>query len=94
MARFKPGQQVVCVRPNAPYRCHDKGLVTIWGPKFNEIVTIQSYYRHDRVVLLEYSGIDPYNGMESTFKEYYFEPLVSDAILREELESVPEPYTL
>lgn len=92
--RFEPGQQIVCVRPNAPYKCLNTGIITVFGPKYNEIVTVSGYFSVDRLILAEYSDIDPSVGLTATFREVYFEPLVSDSVLARELESVPEPFTI
>lgn len=96
MRRFKPGQHVVCIRPTAPYR-NEHG-VTTYGPKFNEVVTVCCYSRSDItcVVLHEYSEIKMIDGQRTqfVFGEHYFEPLVDDEVLREELKDVRGPFTI
>lgn len=99
MNRFKPGQEVVCIRPNGPYTRTYKFLGTsdtANGPKYNDTVTITGYdpsSPEPRVSLLEYSGINPMGGIDF-YREVYFEPLVSDELLIEQLEQVAEPFTV
>jgi hypothetical protein len=74
------------------------------GPKFNEVVTVYGYSwggikaKQGCVLISEYIAPKHTNlagkPVPPTFGEHHFEPLVSDAVLREELLSVPEPFTI
>lgn len=86
MSKFKPGQKLVCVIPRDEYWTDGKGFVD--GPKFNDIVTSAGKAKEDQAILL-LEWPDP-----EGWYHVHFEPIVSDAVLREELESVPEPFTI
>jgi hypothetical protein len=82
--RFKPGQEVVCVTKEHEWRCHP-GSEGMPHPKYNETCVIDHYC----------GGIAPDGnllvhivGYESCFTETCFEPLVNDAVLAEELETI------
>jgi hypothetical protein len=93
LMRFKPGQKVVCVRPNSRYTIKSgprKGLKHRIGPRFNEIVTIASLppgwaIKPGQVLLAEYMAA------EMSYDEKYFEPLISDAVLAKELSEIEQP---
>lgn len=96
--RFKPGQQVVCIRPTKPFKVAsgpDAGKMHTYGPKYNELVTVQEITPYgEGVTLFEYPG-DPFgNPLQIAYSEKSFEPLVSDAVLSEQLATVPEPFTI
>lgn len=81
MKNFKPGQEVVCTSSVA------------WavgkGPKQNEVVTVKSKGLDEYWSFVEYWDAD-----ENYYKEVYFEPLVEDSVLSEELASISEPVTV
>jgi hypothetical protein len=93
--RFKKGQKVVCVRPTGPFVCNATGLIEDIGPKFNDIVTVAGYSMAHlgNVYISEYLWSDRHRRRRS-FREYHFEPIISDAVLAEELAKVREPQIL
>ena len=98
--RFKKGDKVTPSK-NSEWR-HDagRGEVNEYAPKFGEIVTVNHYDTISNpwgkcwVNFDEYPLPDSENGLPQYFNDKLFEPLVSDAVLREELETVKEPYTI
>lgn len=95
MARFKPGQ-LVTPKYKDGWEHSEKKYAPPAAPKYGDVVTIDCYpYPH----LQQYCAFVEYpqcnlSGQRIAFYESDFEPLVSDAVLREELESVPEPFTI
>lgn len=93
--RFKKGQKVTLKkRANWGHR-YMVDYKPMAGPKFGEVVTVDSYpypYEPEYCAFEEYQQTTE-NGIYS-FWEGDFEPLISDAVLRLELESVPEPFTI
>ncbi len=88
--RFKPGEQVVCIRANNNKWIYNGMLFT--GPKHGEIVTISSYNGGDCVHLVEYSICENgYFGINSYY-EHNFEPLMDITELTEILEQQTEPH--
>ncbi len=82
--RFKPNQKVVCVRPNKPYIENNKHW---WGPKFNEIVTIDRYSIQNpkSVELKEYPQIARAS-LPISYREEHFAPILDDKVITELLE--------
>lgn len=75
---------------------NDTDTVNNYAPTFGEVVTVDFYSQSDSefCCFREYPEIDPLDNDRHYFFEDEFEPLVSDAVLREELEQVPEPFTV
>lgn len=100
MPKFKVGQKVT-LRVNGKWHA-DAGIGehNNYGPKFGEIVTVNHYAPDYPMFGKEWVNFDEYqkpnvlNGKPEYYSDYRFEPVISDAVLREELDSVPEPYTL
>lgn len=87
MARFKPGQQVVCVRPDKNFKSYLTGKSHNFGPKNNEIVTIESYpSKWPGFVMLKEYVRNPFTGNKSCYEEKWFEPLMDITELTEILE--------
>jgi hypothetical protein len=89
MSKFKIGDKVTMVN-NKPWALV-RGMPPHSFPIFGEIYTV-AVTEGDQIGLFEL-GVGPcgrYDGWE----EKAFEKVVSDAVLREELESVPEPSTI
>jgi hypothetical protein len=84
---WKPGQKLVCTK-RAPWSlvC---GSGTCRQPVFNEIVTfLEDGWDPEYIQLVEYScGL---RGERVEWKAAYFQPLVSDAVLAEELSQITE----
>lgn len=101
MKRFQKGQKVVCVGKgkwfleNPIIQRYFFGLLkrTIrdaHGPSFNEIVTCDGYTNTGQSIFLEeYSFC--IDGIRAGWLDKYFEPLVSDEVLEEELKSIGVP---
>jgi hypothetical protein len=86
--RFEIGQQVVCVRKGNWRRREDYTIAN--GPNFNEVVTVKEQgERKGDIVLVEYA-YDSRDGRSIAFDERAFQPLVSDAVLAEELSQITE----
>lgn len=79
MARFKIGQEIVCLAK----KWHNV-LGPSYGPAFNEIVTVEKY-------IGEFAGFTFIKLVEHTdyYNEADFEPLVSDRVLEKELATIP-----
>lgn len=88
MKNFKPGQEVVYreVFHNPDY---PSDFIT---PKDNEIITIDSYcgcfYNREHWFICEYPTDKI--GRKQVFYEENLHPILSDSILEEELETIPE----
>lgn len=82
---FKPGQELVCIHKGQWIgTCGDIGI----GPEFNETVTVESgcWAYPGNIFLAEYPLST--TGRQQSFKSIWFQPLVSDKVLEEELESL------
>lgn len=95
MARFKVGQQVVCVRPgNGLWRGMDTLGLTIEssGPAYNDIVTVSDTPSlfPDAIGLVEYPDIPEGCTLPNVFACKWFEPLADITELKQILESQPE----
>lgn len=97
--KYKPNQKLVCTVNSNGNWIQETNLSWIQyiglksritkGPKFNEIVTVDTYMDCGGISFKEY---DTYkNGERNTFDEIYFEPLISDSVLQAELERCREP---
>ena len=86
MARFKPRQQVVCVKKNWVDINGKRGAP---GPKYNEIVTVEKYDDEPYMFLIEHKHIN-YKGQVHTYNENCFEPLADISELEELLKAEPE----
>lgn len=103
MNKFKPNQKIVCVVKGQWNWAPDARITSFWllawvklmkrfrtyGPKFNEIVTVESINMPGRVILSEYKPKLP-NGGIGEYMEEYFEPLVESEVLRNELADIFE----
>lgn len=96
--RFKPGDKVVCLASGDWVKQNNFSWLQILGlkskksngPKFNEIVTVDSWTCAPyEIALKEYSTMD--GNHRHTYSERCFAPLVSDAVLEAELSSCREP---
>lgn len=83
MAKFKPGQEVVCT-VSVDWQCNCCGD-KILGPKKDEIVTVQEYSHRLGTFFT------PTEYQEGVFPENAFEPVVSQEIIEELLEHMPKP---
>lgn len=89
--RFKPGQKVVCVEGD-PWISNEADYGPKFGPQFNDIVTVHGYPpQHPGYVILSEYRYSHVSGREMAFSEHYFEPLIEDAILEEELNQCRQP---
>jgi hypothetical protein len=86
MARFKPNQSVVCVI-DAPWAY--KNVNVNFGPKYGDIVTVESY-RDSQYLILKEHKFDPTDGMRIGFDEEFFEPLADISELESILKEQPE----
>lgn len=93
--KFKSGQKVVCIATGKwTFSCKKlsfwKALFAKFshgfGPKFNEIVTVDGYADPGYIYVKEYRLLE--QEREYSFAEYAFEPLISDEQLEHELESI------
>lgn len=84
MARFKPGQHVVCV-DKTEWIDVDKLKIHQHSPLFNQeyIVNGTSHYRGEDYISLQ--------GHSGYFCDESFEPLIDEDTLIRELNSVPNP---
>lgn len=89
MNRFKPGQQVVCIRWRS-FRHSDSKIPapTDFGPKYGEIVTVACYAKPTSIRLVEYPL--SYTGCPASFAERVFMPLMDISELESLLHSIPE----
>lgn len=88
MSRFKPGQQIVCIKPEGEKWTADDGSGVIgYGPKFNELVNVD-YYKDNHITLIQYPQI--IDGFRHAFNENEFEPLPEINELTSILESDPQ----
>lgn len=86
MGRFKPGDEIVCI-DNLPRHYPTCSL------ELHKVYTVTGVIGRPRNSVILAEDKSPNN----QFGDYYedrFAPLVSDAILEKELESVPEPFTV
>lgn len=90
MARFKPGQKITPkVKPNWISANGTPAFGPL--PKFGKEYTANGYDSPEGGIEFVFlKECDP----KDSFDDRLFEPLVSDAVLREELESVHEPWTI
>lgn len=94
MARFKPGQKVVCIRKAGKiWRGYDSdgNPCSNVGPEFNEIVTVSKSPSlwDDAMTLEEYQHVPPGQTLPCAYAQQYFEPLMDITELTEILESQP-----
>lgn len=97
MARFKIGQQVVCISTQngllKPKNEHGKsiGKPVTYYPKYGEIVTVSGYsiYHKACIELAEYSAIPDGLSLPYCYPEVRFAPLMDITELTEILESEP-----
>ena len=99
--KFKPGQKVVCRKHVEWTSLNRVKWLLFWkkniicvGPKFNEIVTCDGYNATnaqfpDRsfMFLKEYDFVKV-DGQRGAYDDSYFEPLVEDEQLAEELKQI------
>ncbi|HEY3429293.1 MAG TPA: hypothetical protein VGK39_01370 [Cyclobacteriaceae bacterium] len=90
MARFNPGQDIVCVYDEwfAQNGCNIGSRVFGRMPKKNEIVTVERYVRPNHMYLVGFNT--DLGGGRLCFEDDCFEPLMDITELTEILESVPE----
>lgn len=83
MSKFKPGQQVVCIKQGEWRNSQTKMKIYNWGPRYGEIVTVFQYDPEfpDSIELVEHP-VSP-NGKECSFKERDFAPLMDISELTE-----------
>ena|SRR5688500_539452 len=96
MARFKIGQQVVCINEGAWLQMNHFTLLQriglkrkkhFYGPKLNEIVTVMFTNENLFICFREYQKLTPHlNG----YHEQYFEPLADISELESILKEQPE----
>lgn len=89
MARFKPGQKIT---PKIKPKWESVNGTPAFGPlpEFGKEYTANGYDTpEDGIYFVFLKECHP----KDSFDDRLFEPLVSDSVLREELESVPEPFT-
>jgi hypothetical protein len=95
--KFKKGQKLVCTNKGGWFAT--KKFFRFWtklinpiGPKFNEIVTLEAYNpaNFQFMALREYELYT--DGLRHCYDEQFFEPLVSDETLEEELSKVKQPF--
>jgi hypothetical protein len=92
--RFKIGQPVtVKARPKEVTENVSGMVVDAWAviPKFGEIVHVDYYERCHKTGQEWYIGLEEYS--PHSFPESAFEPIVSDAVLIEELNTIEETVT-
>jgi len=102
MARFKKGQQVVCVAKNPDWRFSPPLVKTyLWGfirrtitkafgPQYNEVVTCDGYSDGFHMFISEYDCKTDV-GVRPAWGENNFEPLIEDAELEKELSTISNP---
>lgn len=93
MARFKPGQEVVCIDDRWTFmekfmHFFYRKKVNKNAPKKDEIVTVESYVSNVHVFLKEYPARV---GMRDCFHESGFEPIISSEEIEELMKEVNEP---
>lgn len=99
MARFKPGQEVVCIAHKHTWEKSTnltflerifRSLRKSLGPDVGEIVTVESYNPDNRkyMLLREYAQL--VKGRRIAYNEDYFMPVADIQELKAILESVPE----
>lgn len=93
--RFKPSQEVVCIAHSWAIAKKILHFFTqtkpfAYGPKFNEIVTVDSYNDNEHCFIKEYPKTDPSNGARYAYSETCFEPVISTEELEKELSSIPQ----
>jgi hypothetical protein len=87
--QYNKGQKLVCVnRDHWANKAHN----VFGGTKFNEIVTVEGCNIYDERFLAFYEYQQVTNGLRHCFDEKYFEPLISDEELEEQLEDVKKPF--
>lgn len=84
---FKIGQQVVCIKQGA-WHGLSSGIITLIGPKFNEIVTVTGIESRGPHVVLRLKEYPVNERGPATWVARRFEPLVDDVVLIKELESI------
>lgn len=94
MSRFKPGDQVVCIHKGPWEAINKKGIGS--GPIFNEECIISK-----EVVISGFHGyeivgyeINQFSGAPAAFRSRWFEPLITDSQLEEELKSIEKSKTI
>lgn len=97
--KFKSGQKIICV-VNAKWHFTCKTLSFWqslfirfrhgWGPKFNEVVTVDGYRGNGYIYIKEYRLNQ--DGGEYSFNEDGFEPLMTDEELNEVMETIKQPF--
>lgn len=90
--KFRPGQKVVCIHRGTwtSITAISKTPVLGSGPQFNEICTIIDYYTINGINGYKIAGyeINAFTGKPMGFIKKWFEPLVDDAVLEAELQSI------
>lgn len=98
MARFKTGQEVVCINNAGWHITEEYKFLFLWhrvklvlfpfGPGVNEIVTCDGYNDSCHMYLKEYSML--YNGRRPAYADNAFEPVVPVEVIKELLQHQPE----
>jgi hypothetical protein len=89
MSKFRIGDQ--CTKKDkAPFVVVPTNRPSINPPVFGKIYTVSDIWQYKSQWYIELTELNK----DSGYNENEFEKVVSDSVLSEELESVPEPFTI